>query len=659
MSLFSKLLLLVTGLFFIGVDARGQDPDFIRRLNTARTDTIRASIYREAIRHYSRRNADSVKYFGALGIAYFRRHKEPLFEAMVMEQMALIDDNQGRTNTARERTLYALKIYRELNYKPGIASAVGNMGALEASTGKYEEAIKYMIESLKLTDTTMDRDVAITGYMNLATVYLSINDLPNAGKYFGLATNAAKGHAITDKIISLYNLVGVLHAMKGDNVTALKTFQQNMELSAKHEFINSHLECITYIGQYYLENNQPEKALGYLRNGLDIATRENIAEIRSNILQQMGAIVADSDPKLAEKYLSEALAIATSMGNKRVMMVIYESLATLHKKTGHYKEALQATEMQHRISDSIMTTNKKAEISGLLATWELEKSNDVLADLELNQVKHIAQRNFFGAVAIGVLLVLVILIVFARRMVLLNQKLKAHETLLEQMNAMKDKLFSIIAHDMRGPVARIPVILDIYEDPDTPTEEKKYLMDSIRTHTHHLIDMLEKLLMWGQSLMKGVMLQQQSVSVDTCIRQDLSLSTLALEEKNLTIDYLPDETARVAADPMHLDFIVRNLLANAIKYSQIGGTITMRIHHDKKPGYVVVSVKDDGVGIPANRLPMIFHPTSSTPGTQNEKGTGIGLMLCREFALLNGGEIWVESEPGKGATFYLAFKVAG
>ena len=290
--------------------------NFIKRLNTARSDTMRASIYREAIRHYSRRNIDSVKYYGELGIAYFRRHKEPIFEAQVMEQMALVDDNQGRTNTAHERTQYALNIYRQLNYKPGIASAVGNMGALEASMGNYEEAIKYMIESLKLSDTTMDRDVVITGYMNLATVYLSINDLPNAEKYFGMATKEARGHAITDKIISLYNLVGVMHAMKGDNVTALKTFQQNMELSANHKFVNSHLECITYIGQYYLENNQPEKALGYLRNGLEIATRENIAEIRSNILQQMGAIVADSDPKQAWKYLNEALDIATSMNNK-------------------------------------------------------------------------------------------------------------------------------------------------------------------------------------------------------------------------------------------------------------------------------------------------------------------------------------------------------
>lgn len=658
MSLFAKLILLITGLFFFGNDASGQDLDFIKRLNTARTDTVRVSIYKEAIRHYSRRNADSVKYYGELAIAYFRRHKEPLFEAQVMEQMALVDDNQGRTNTAHERTQYALNIYRQLNYKPGIASAVGNMGALEASMGNYEEALKYMIESLKLSDTTMDRDVVITGYMNLATVYLSINDLPNAEKYFGLATNAAVGHKVTDKIISLYNLVGVMYAMKGDNERALKTFQQNMELSANHEFINSHLECITYISQYYIENNQPDKALTYLHTGLELATTNNIAEIRSNILQQMGAIVADSDPKQAEKYLNEALAIATSMGNKLVMMVIYESLASLHKKTGNYKDALQAAEKRHKLSDSILSTNKKAEISGLLATWELEKSNDVLADLELKQAKHIAQRNMFGAIAIGVLVVLIILVLFVRRMLLLNKKLKAHEASLEQMNAMKDKLFSIIAHDMRGPVGRIPVILDIYEDPDTAPEEKKYLMDSIRSHTHDLIDMLEKLLMWGQSLMKGVLLQQQSVSVDTCIRQDLSLSTLALAEKKLQVDYLHDETARVVADPMHLDFIVRNLLANAIKYSRNGGTVSIRIHHDMKPGYVVISVKDGGVGIPPDRLPMIFHPISSTPGTQNEKGTGIGLMLCREFTLLNGGEIWVESEPDKGATFYLAFKAA-
>lgn len=632
--------------------------ELITHLDTEKNDSTRGELYREILRVYSRKNLDSVKYFADKGLAYFRQKKYRLGEAFITEQLSVIDQNQGRMDIAKQRTEYALSIYRDLNYRPGIASAIGNLGALEANNGDYEKAIKYLIESLKLEDTVGNEDVKLTGYMNIVTIYMQTNDTANTRKYLDIASAIARKLPLSDKILGLYNMVGVQYALTGNNDKAIETFMHNLELSDHPNFIMAHVECLTYIGQFYLENGQPDKALSYLKEGLALARKNNLPELAANILQEMAVIIKENDPATAAKLLNEALEMAVQMGNKNFIVTVYEHLTEVYKQLGKYKEALEVTQKRQKVTDSLLSTNKSTEINGLLTTYELERSNSKLKDLEVMHIKRTAQRNLYLGILLGVGGLFIILFVFTRRSVMLNRKLRAQEAALQQLNGMKDKLFSIIAHDLRGPVARIPVILDIYEDPETPADERQFLLDNMRTHTKELIDMLEKLLLWGQSLVKGIILQKETVNVNMYVKQDLALKKLALDEKGITVTDNVHDGLNVQADATHYDFIVRNLITNAIKYSHDGGKIEIDASTTRKPGYVVISVKDDGTGIAPDMLSRIFTPVNSIPGTANEKGTGIGLMLCREFATLNGGDMWVESEPGKGATFFLALKQA-
>jgi signal transduction histidine kinase len=642
----------------VHIFAQEKDVDYIRQLSEAKNDSIRAEIYIHAMRHYSTHNSDSLKYYSDQGIAHFRKNKNRLGEGLILEQLAIADQAQGRMNIARQRIQYTLSIFKELGYKPGIARVTGNMGALEASSGNYDLALKYLLESLRLEDSTADNEIRMTGYMNIAAIYMQTGDTANAGKYLNIALEIANDNPLSEKKIGLYNIIGVLHAFKGEKEEALATFLRNLELSDHPSFVEAHVECLSYIGQYYLEDGQLDKGLSYLRRGLDIAKKHNYKELQSNILHEIGLIVYEQNPAAAPQYLEEALTIAKEMGNRTFMIALYESMAAMYKQTGKYKEALEITELKQKITDSIFSKNKSAEINGFIANYELEKSNNKVKDLEVKNAKRTAQRNLLLGIAIGVAMLFVVLFFFTRRSVMLNRKLRAQEASLQELNNMKDKLFSIIAHDMRGPVARIPVILDIFEDEETPADEKQFLLDNLRTHTVDLIDMLEKLLLWGQSLMKGIILQQGKVNLRISIEQDLSLKKLTLEEKDINVtDTIPDGL-HALTDPTHFDFIIRNLLTNAVKYSHHGGNITIAADTRRKPGYVTVMVKDEGMGIAPDVLPRIFSPVSSTPGTSNEKGTGIGLMLCKEFAVLNGGEIWVESEEGRGATFFLALREA-
>ncbi len=632
--------------------------NFSLQLNKAKNVKEKVEVYIKALQHFSRTNADSLQHYTNQSIEFCKKEQYKLGEGKIFAQLSIIDDSQGRKNLSIQRVKYALDIYRQENYTAGIADLLSNLGGMEASKGNFEVAVKYMLESIRLQDSLGNNSGSLVANMNMGSMYLMFDDLKNAGKYLRIAEEYSKKIDLNDKTVSLYNLIGVFYAMKGQKDSALIIFLDNLEKSNKPKFATSHVECLSYLGHYYLENGNTEKAISYLEKGLEIATKKEMMELKSNLLLETAMIYADKNPELAIAMLQQAMAIASEMGNKSFMITIYESEAELLKQMNKYKEALELTVKKQKIKDSLFSINKAIELASISATYELEKSNLKVQDLERISERNATQRNSLIVIAILVILSLFVTLYYFRKISSLNHKLSKQQAELQDLNNMKDKLFSIVGHDLRGPVARLPVLLDVYEDPDTTEEEKKYLLDSLREHNKSLMEMLDKLLFWGQSLVKGIRMQAQVLNVKDIVRQNIELKKLALQDKSLTIIDNVSNDLKVDVDITHFDFIVRNLISNAIKYTFNGGEITVGADSNKIPGFVVLYVADTGTGMAADLLAKVFSPEQSMPGTADEKGTGIGLMLCKEFAYLNGGDIWAESEEGKGATFYLKVKKA-
>ena len=632
--------------------------NFPLQLHQAKDTKEKVEIYLSALKHYSRTNSDSFQHYSTQSIEFCKQRKYKLGEGKIFAQLSLIDDSQGRVNLSIQRIKYALDIYKQENFIAGIADVLSNLGSMEASKGNYEIAVKYMLESIRLQDSLGSDYGSLIANMNMGSMYLMFEDLNNAEKYLKKAEKYSKKIDLNDKTVSLYNLIGVYYAMKGQKDSALIIFLDNLEKSNKPKFATSHVECLSYLGHYYLENGNTDKALSYLEKGLDIATKNEMMELKSNLLLETAMIYADKNPELAIPLLQQAMSIASEMGNQSFMITIYESEALMLKRMNKFKEALELTVKKQKIKDSLFSINKAIELASISATYELEKSNLKVQDLERISDRNATQRNSLVVVASVVVLLLLVTLYYYRKMDAMNRQLNKQQAELQDLNNMKDKLFSIVGHDLRGPVARLPVLLDVYEDPDTSADEKKYLLDSLREHNKSLMEMLDKLLFWGQSLVKGIRMQAQVLNVNEIVRQNIELKKLALQEKAITITDNVPQNLKVNVDITHFDFIVRNLISNAIKYTFNGGAITISADADKVPGFVVMSVKDTGTGIAADVLAKVFAPEQSIPGTADEKGTGIGLMLCKEFAYLNGGDIWAESEEGQGATFYFKVKKA-
>lgn len=222
---------------------------------------------------------------------------------------------------------------------------------------------------------------------------------------------------------------------------------------------------------------------------------------------------------------------------------------------------------------------------------------------------------------------------------------------LEQLNQKKDKLFSIIAHDLQSPLNSIITTLHLIAEYDLKEDEKKMLGDELLTLTKNTSNMLSNLLTWSKMQMDGRGVRLSSVHVYDVVERVLSIQKIVADKKSINIVSRIDPSVFVTADNNMLELIMRNLINNAIKFTPSGGhiIISLQIKND----HCQLMVTDNGIGIDPSQKEEIFSLRSqSTYGTNNEKGIGLGLVLCRELLALQDGELWFESVLGQGSTFY-------
>ncbi len=241
-------------------------------------------------------------------------------------------------------------------------------------------------------------------------------------------------------------------------------------------------------------------------------------------------------------------------------------------------------------------------------------------------------------------------------------KQKNNDKQLREINATKDKLFSIIAHDLRSPYNAQLGFLETLLEEESPysTEERKRIIRTLYNSTRQSFALLDNLLIWSRANAGKIAFRPEVLLVAQLLEDALEMQRFSAQAKNITIEFhLPDDNMEVTADSEMTDTILRNLVSNAIKFTPEGGSITLSAMKND-PLQTVIKVTDTGVGIPAVQVPRLFDSDSnySTVGTQQERGTGLGLIVCREFVERNGGKIWVESTPGKGSVFYFTLNSA-
>jgi len=228
---------------------------------------------------------------------------------------------------------------------------------------------------------------------------------------------------------------------------------------------------------------------------------------------------------------------------------------------------------------------------------------------------------------------------------------------LKEMNLVKDKMFSIIAHDFRSPLNTIQGVLNLLHIDALSPEELKSMLPQLSRKVNNSITLLDNLLNWARTQMNGLKINKINFTLRPEVEETIGIISQIASQKNIQIENNIEKEGQVHADPDMIQLVVRNLLSNAIKFTNIGGIV--RISAQKQEDVVVITVSDTGVGMPESSVQQLFQQAGySTEGTDQEKGTGLGLVLCDEFVRRNGGKIWVESKQDEGTTFYFTLPVA-
>ncbi len=231
---------------------------------------------------------------------------------------------------------------------------------------------------------------------------------------------------------------------------------------------------------------------------------------------------------------------------------------------------------------------------------------------------------------------------------------------LEGYNKVKDKIFSIISHDLRAPISTLSSVLSLAEEADdkTVTELRSYFK-GIKRNVDNLNLTLDNLLVWSQSQINGIQPHPETLNVREDVERIIALYSLVALQKEITLMHTLQDSYKVKMDPAHLNLILRNLISNSLKFTNMGGSIIISASRPSQD-MVKICVEDNGIGIHPDKIASLFNPQLhfTTYGTQNEKGTGLGLMLCKEYAEQNGGSITVESAVGQGVKVCLCLPSA-
>jgi signal transduction histidine kinase len=234
-----------------------------------------------------------------------------------------------------------------------------------------------------------------------------------------------------------------------------------------------------------------------------------------------------------------------------------------------------------------------------------------------------------------------------------TNEIKKQNIQLEEVNNVKDKLFSVVSHDIKGPLSSLHLALTLAKSGALSSEEFQELSAGLEIRLAQTSEFIDNLLQWAKLQMKGETFEPDRLDLLVLAQESVRLLDPECFQKKITLKNNLQGTLNAYADLNMMRSVLRNLLTNAIKFTRPNGTITISAYRlDAK---IVISVSDTGVGIPPINRDRLFTLTSiTTEGTHQEKGTGLGLLLCKEFVEKNGGRIWFETEEGKGTTFYFS-----
>lgn len=507
---------------------------------------------------------------------------------------------------------------------------------------------------------------AITCYM-AADGYLKAGRLDSARVYYErLIREFPRNMVMDEHYLSSWNSLGIIARKKSEWPSAIAHFlhvQQTADSLGRQDWVfiaSSNMAKTCYLqGDYPKAKSILLSILPYASqrpqwDGMELVTLAYIVRTEKKY-QEAFRLLYEARERLNKKRMHNSL---VEFGN---FVTLYKAYADLYEETGQFEKALKAYQQYKAFSDTVSENERSKEMIRMQENYDIEYRNEQIKAAQAQNARHIAQRNgLLIAFGIGLTGLVAVLYQYMRAN-RLNRKLDEQADELRTSNQIKDKLFSIIAHDLRSPFSTMQGMIQLLRMGALNEAEKEKLLGNIEQQCGHTADMLDSLLIWARRQMNEVRQMPQPVAwlPEPFVQEVMQPLYIRAAEKNIALHLLSGPPIQVWADPDHIRIVLRNLIANAIKFTPTGGQIVVgwQAMPDNRLRFFV---RDSGTGMSTDEQQALMDPARhfSRRGTAGEKGTGLGLLLCKDFVQANGGYMDLQSQPGQGSTFGFGLPIA-
>ncbi|MFZ5969978.1 MAG: tetratricopeptide repeat-containing sensor histidine kinase [Bacteroidota bacterium] len=523
--------------------------------------------------------------------------------------------------------LSALKIHQSIGNAGGLSRSHASIGLIYESQQRFDESIRQLLLAVQYASKANDAERLTSSYFNLSIPY------GRKGLYDSAYFFVNKALALAQKN-SDHRIIAMAFNRIGEIAMGMKNFRMAEEFYTKalnyREYHSKWEKCFAYAGlaKVFLATNRYQESV------------------------HAG---------------TQSLSLAKEMKAAWEAMQVSEVLAKAYSAMGKYAEAYTMHVLFKSYSDSVFNIRKDKEINRLyLKQNELEKTR-LLKENELKEAE-IRQRNAWIVVAsLAACLLLSVAFLLYRNN---RQKRRLNEMLVEQnlqlirskkqielqnrelnkLNEAKSQVLSIVGHDMRGPIRNIAGVLQLANQQAITSEERNELLNKLQHAIGGVADTMDNLLAWAGEQLDVLHTNPRPFLVDDVVESQLSFCRLAAERKHIQLEHTRGGLV-ANADVDQMSTVLRNIIGNGIKFTQQGGRVS--VSYKTRGPRVGICIADTGVGMDTLKMSRLFSFSGrpQTRGTANEKGTGLGLMVSREFVEKNQGEIEIQSHPGKGSTF--------
>lgn len=605
----------------------------------------------------------------------------------------------------------AIAIYEQLGDDSDLASCYTNISTVYQDLGKQSQSLVYLNMALKIfaSENEQSRGVAVVNELIGAAYYeanpselekmgiLPKDRLNKALPYYQKSLKVADILKDENVMSSVMKSMADVYNEMGKKDLALITYKKAIQIGKNLDDKLSYVDCLYALGKFYQQQNDDANALAQFTESYKMADENNLIDQKKNAALGLSDIYNQlKDYSQSLSFYKQYIALKDQIFNedkekeitRRQMQIDFG----FKEKDYRYKQKITEIELQKQV---LLARQQQQELhlkKQQLALSDQEKSLQRLMFLKKQLDLEIAQKNqsnkferaklqakyetslrdkqilkqeqqikfdwrikTFLSIGIALLLFIAVIIYYnQRKTARLNKVINLQTQELQQLSRVKDKIFSVVSHDMRTPVNALISFIQLLEGGHIDQEKLTRYASTLKHNLSYTSSMMENLLNWAASQMQGFRPYIETLNIHQLAKEIIEAVQHHAEVKNISIENKIAKDTFGKADANMLSLIIRNLLSNAIKFTPRDGRISLTDKNSDNTLCIIIT--DNGIGLTAQQLAH-FNKTGyqgagiSTPGTEKEKGTGLGLMLCRTFTDLMGGEITALKNHPDGTIF--------